>query len=181
MSSDGFQTATLGGGCFWCTEAVFRELRGVQSVVSGYCGGGGANPSYKQVCSGDTGHAEAIQVRFDPSQVSFAQLLEVFFKTHDPTTRNRQGNDVGTQYRSVIFHHDDPQLATAQDCIRRLDAAGAFSRPIVTTCEPYRTFYPAEHEHQEFYERNPWQPYCIAVIRPKIDKFREAFAELLRS
>jgi peptide-methionine (S)-S-oxide reductase len=181
MSIDPFQTATFGGGCFWCTEAVFRELRGVQSVVSGYCGGDLPHPSYKQVCGGDTGHAEAIQVRFDPSQVSYAQLLEIFFKTHDPTTRNRQGNDVGTQYRSVIFHHDDQQLSIARECIRRLDAAGAFPQPIVTTCEPYQEFYPAETEHQEFYERNPWQPYCIAVIRPKIDKFRQAFSDLLRS
>lgn len=173
------QTATLGGGCFWCTEAVYQQLRGVRSVVSGYCGGEPANPTYKQVCSGTTGHAEVIQISFDPTEISFRDLLEVFFQTHDPTTLNRQGNDVGTQYRSVIFPHDDEQRRIAQDVIRDLGASDAFSTPIVTTIEPFRTFYPAEGYHQNYFADNRGQPYCAMVIAPKVTKFRKTFSEKL--
>jgi peptide-methionine (S)-S-oxide reductase len=167
--------ATFGSGCFWCTEAVFQQLNGVRSVVSGYSGGRTMQPTYEQVCSGATGHAEVIQVAYDPRVVSYEKLLEAFWKSHDPTTLNRQGNDVGTQYRSVIFHHDDQQRRLAEEYKARLDAAGAFGRPIVTEISPFEAFHPAEEYHQQYYRRNPSQPYCALVIGPKLEKFRRAF------
>jgi methionine-S-sulfoxide reductase len=173
------QTATFGSGCFWCTEAVFKGLRGVRSVVSGYSGGQTENPSYEQVCSGRSGHAEVVQIKFDPAEVSFADLLEIFWKTHDPTTMNRQGHDVGTQYRSVIFYHSDEQRQTAEAKKRELDQSGQFGSHIVTEITKFDRFYPAEDYHQNYFERNPGQGYCAAVIRPKVDKFRAAFSERL--
>ena len=173
------QQATFGGGCFWCTEAVFQQLRGVKAVVSGYSGGHVEKPTYEQVCGKQTGHAEVIQVTFDPAQTSYAELLEVFFKTHDPTTLNRQGNDVGPQYRSVIYFHDDEQRRTAEEVKRELDASGAFDAPIVTAIEPLRNFYPAEDYHQNDYADNPGQGYCAFVIAPKVEKFRKVFADRL--
>lgn len=173
------ETATFGSGCFWCTEAVFDRLKGVQSVVSGYSGGSLKNPTYEQVCSGTTGHAEVIQVTYDPAEISYAQLLKVFWKTHDPTTLNRQGHDVGTQYRSAIFYHNDEQRRQAEHYKAQLDASGAFSTPIVTEIVPFTAFYPAEKYHQDYYEQNPSQQYCSYVIRPKVEKFEQAFADLL--
>ena len=170
--------ATLGGGCFWCTEAVFQQVRGVTAVVSGYCGGHVVNPTYEQICTGATGHAEVVQVAFSPAQVSFEQLLEVFFQTHDPTTLNRQGADVGTQYRSVIFYHDEGQKTQATAVMQRL--ADAFASPIVTEVSPLATFFPAEEYHQNYFARNPQQGYCAAVVGPKVDKFRIRFSDLLR-
>jgi peptide-methionine (S)-S-oxide reductase len=173
------ELATFGGGCFWCTEAVFTELRGVRSVVSGYSGGQTINPSYEQVCSGRTGHAEVVQITFDPSEVSYEDLLEVFFKTHDPTTMNRQGHDVGTQYRSVIYFQNDAQRSVAEKIKQELDRSGAFGTPIVTEILPLTSFYPAEGYHQDYFRRNPEQGYCAAVIRPKVDKFRAVFEKRL--
>lgn len=172
--------ATFGGGCFWCTEAVFLRLKGVVSVASGYAGGTDTNPTYEEVSSGETGHAEVIQVRFDPAQVTYEQLLEVFFKTHDPTTLNRQGADVGTQYRSVIFTHDDAQKKTAEDVKAALDAAKAFDRPIVTEITPYKAFYKAEDYHQGYYDANPRAGYCRVVIAPKLEKLEKVFADRLK-
>ena len=172
--------ATLAGGCFWCTEAVFAELKGVKKVVSGYTNGTVPNPTYKQVCTGLTGHAEAIEIEYDPQVVSFEKLLEVFFATHDPTTLNRQGADVGTQYRSGVFYHDDEQKRIAEDVIRRLDAARAFSSRIVTEVTPASTFYPAEDYHQDYFANNPNQPYCRAVAAPKVDKVRKVFKDLVK-
>ena len=173
--------ATFGGGCFWCTEAFFRELQGVKSVVSGYSGGARKNPTYKQVSTGRTGHAEVIQVEYDPKQISFKELLEVFWKTHDPTTLNQQGNDVGTQYRSVVFYHDDEQKKLAEQILEKLDASGAFGNPIVTEITPFEAFYPAEDYHQEYFELHGEQPYCQYVIQPKMEKFRKVFADKLKS
>ncbi|MGZ8464104.1 MAG: peptide-methionine (S)-S-oxide reductase MsrA [Candidatus Binatia bacterium] len=175
------QIAVFGGGCFWCTEAVFDELRGVHSVVSGYTGGKNKNPTYEQVCMGNTGHAEVIKIEFDPAQVSFRDLLTVFFATHDPTTLNRQGNDVGTQYRSVIFYADEAQKAEAAAFIKQLDEAKTFKNSIVTTLEPLTEFYAAEDYHQKFYANNPSQGYCQYMIPPKITKLHKQFRELLRS
>jgi peptide-methionine (S)-S-oxide reductase len=169
--------ATLGGGCFWCLEAVYDELNGVESVESGYSGGTVANPSYRQVCTGATGHAEVVQVTFDPAVVSFKEILEVFFAIHDPTTLNRQGPDVGTQYRSAIFYHSQEQKAIAEQVIEELDAAHIWDAPIVTEVVPFTAFYPAEDYHQEYYERNREQPYCRVVISPKLAKFRKRFSE----
>ncbi len=180
MTSLQTQTATFGGGCFWCTEAVFQQLTGVHSVVSGYAGGRQAGPSYEQVCTGTTGHAEVIQVTFDPQVLSFAELLEVFFHTHDPTTLNRQGNDTGTQYRSVIFYHDDEQRRTAEEVKLRLDKEGDFDDRIVTEIAPFTAFYPAEAYHQNYYQDNPSQGYCRVIIGPKMAKFRQKFAAKLR-
>jgi peptide-methionine (S)-S-oxide reductase len=174
------QLATFGGGCFWCTEAVFNELKGVISVKPGYSGGRTQNPTYKQVCSGTTGHAEVIQIQYDPSVVTFQKLLEVFFQTHDPTTLNRQGNDVGTQYRSVIFYHNDDQRRISEEIIRRLDEAKAFRAPIVTQVDRFTKFYEAEDYHHDYFSTNPNQPYCTAVIRPKVEKFRKVFKEDLK-
>jgi len=171
--------ATFGGGCFWCTEAVFLRLKGVVSVASGYAGGTVANPTYEQVSSGETGHAEVIQVTFDPTQVKYDALLEVFFKTHDPTTLNRQGADVGTQYRSVIFTHDDAQKKTAEEVKAALEAAKAFDRPIVTEITPYKAFYKAEDYHQGYYDANPRAGYCRVVIAPKLEKLEKVFADRL--
>jgi peptide-methionine (S)-S-oxide reductase len=173
--------ATLGGGCFWCLEGVFEGLRGVERVVSGYAGGTVPNPSYHQVCTGTTGHAEVVQVTFDPSVVSFREVLDVFFATHDPTTLNRQGADVGTQYRSAIFYHSPEQKRVAEQRIAELNAAHIWDRPIVTEVVPFQAFYPAEDYHQEYFRRNPAQPYCQAVVAPKVAKFRKQFADKLKS
>ena len=174
------ETATLGGGCFWCVEAVFDDLKGVHSVESGYMGGRGANPSYEEVCGGDTGHAEVVQVTFDPGVVSFADILRVFFTVHDPTTLNRQGNDVGTQYRSVIFTHSPAQEATARVVKAEIDRADLWGAPAVTEIAPASAFYIAETYHQEYFARNPNQPYCMFVVAPKVKKFRKAFADRLK-
>ena len=174
------ESATLGGGCFWCLEAVFKELRGVGSVQSGYAGGHVTNPSYKQVCSGTTGHAEVVQVRFDPAQITFADLLRVFFTTHDPTTKDRQGNDVGPQYRSIILTHSDTQAATAKSVMQEIAAAKLWPAPIVTQIEPLAVFYPAEAEHDDYYARNPWSGYCQVVIAPKVAKVRKVFKDRLK-
>jgi peptide-methionine (S)-S-oxide reductase len=174
------ELATLAGGCFWCLEAVFEQLRGVEKVVSGYSGGKTPNPDYRQVCNGNTGHAEVVQVTFDPAVLSYADLLNVFFATHDPTTLNRQGADVGTQYRSAIFYHSPEQQAVAQERIKELDAAKIWDRPIVTEVAPLTTFYPAEDYHQGYYRGNPTQGYCQAVISPKVAKFRKQFVDRLK-
>jgi peptide-methionine (S)-S-oxide reductase len=173
------EKATFGGGCFWCTEAIFEQLAGVSSVVSGYSGGSSTNATYELVCSGESGHAEVVQVEFDPKVVSYAELLEVFWKTHDPTTLDRQGHDVGTQYRSVIFYHDDAQRMLAEEYRQKLDASGAFGRPIVTEIVPFESFYPAEEYHQDYYRNNPEQGYCSYVIGPKLQKFKEVFGDKL--
>ena len=175
-----YQIATLAGGCFWCLEAVFDELNGVASVESGYSGGRGANPSYKDICSGMTGHAEVVQVTFDPSIVSYRDLLRVFFTVHDPTTLNRQGADVGTQYRSAIFYHDEEQKRVAQDVIREITAEKLWSNPIVTEVAKFEKFYMAEDYHQEYFANNPYQPYCMAVVAPKVLKFRKMYTERLK-
>lgn len=175
------ELATFGGGCFWCTEAVYQELQGVHSVTSGYSGGKSANPTYREVCSGLSGHAEVVQIEFDPQQVSYADLLEVFWRTHDPTTLNRQGADVGTQYRSVIYFHNDQQKAVATELRAKLDDSGAFAGPIVTEISPFEKFYAAEDYHQDYFQLNPTQGYCRAVIAPKLDKFRKAFQGKLKS
>ena len=175
------QVATLAGGCFWCLEAVFEQLRGVTKVMSGYSGGHVANPSYEAVCTGMTGHAEVTQVTFDPDQISFRDLLGVFFTIHDPTTLDRQGGDVGSQYRSAIFYHDDEQRRAAEDVVRELEAEHVFDDPIVTRIEPLEAFYPAEEYHREYYRRNPSQGYCRAVIAPKVAKLRSKFLEKLRA
>jgi len=174
------ELATLGGGCFWCLEAMFSALRGVESVVSGYAGGSVADPRYKEVCTGRTGHAEVVQIAYDPRLISFAELLEVFFATHDPTTRNRQGADVGTQYRSIVLAHDDHQREVATRVIAALNEAGTFDAPIVTQVELLDVFYRAEEDHQEFYARvGDGHPYCRAVISPKVAKMRQRFASRL--
>lgn len=174
------QTAVLGGGCFWCLEAVFDRLRGVQAVESGYAGGHDANPSYAEVCNGDTGHAEVARISFDPDTVSFKDLLKVFFAIHDPTTKDRQGNDVGTQYRSVIFCQTPEQRAEAEAVIAELDRAKLWDDPIVTEVAEAATFYPAEGYHQRYFERNASQPYCQFVVAPKVAKFRKGFVDRLK-
>jgi peptide-methionine (S)-S-oxide reductase len=172
--------ATLGGGCFWCLEAVYDELRGVISVESGYMGGRNPNPAYQEVCTGRTGHVEVTRIAFDVEVLSYSDLLDVFFAIHDPTSRDRQGNDAGPQYRSVIFYHDEGQRATAEETIGRLDAGGALRRPIVTEVRPASAFYRAEDYHQEYFRSNPDQPYCAFVVNPKVRKFREKFAARLK-
>src|ERR1017187_3938282 len=174
------ETATLGGGCFWCLEAVYDEMQGVLTVESGYMGGHLANPDYRSVCTGTTGHVEVVQVTFDPAVTSYREILEVFFAIHDPTSRDRQGNDAGPQYRSVIFYHDDRQRDVAQGLIRELEAEGIWSRPIVTEVRAASKFYEAEEYHQEYFRNNPQQPYCSFVVAPKVRKFREKFAGKLR-
>ena len=174
------ETATLAGGCFWCLEAVYDQLKGVQDVVSGYAGGSRPNPTYEQVCSGTTGHAEVVQVKFDPSVVSFRDLLGIFFAIHDPTTLNRQGGDIGTQYRSAIFYHSPEQRTIADEVIRDLTEQKLWPDPIVTEVTPLSEFYPAEGYHQEYYERNPNQGYCQAVVGPKVAKFRSKYFEKLK-
>jgi peptide-methionine (S)-S-oxide reductase len=174
------EIATLGGGCFWCLEAVYDELKGVDSVVSGYAGGNVANPSYDQVCSGRTGHAEVTQITFDPRVISFKELLDVFFTIHDPTTLNRQGHDVGTQYRSIILFHSPEQQAVAKQTIAELSAAHLWDKPIVTDVQPFTVFYPAEAYHQEYFAKNTYQPYCQAIIVPKVAKARKHFLGMLK-
>jgi peptide-methionine (S)-S-oxide reductase len=175
------ELATFGAGCFWCVEAVFQQLDGVVSVESGYSGGSVTDPTYEQVSTGATGHAEVCQIRYDPSKISYWELLEVFWKIHDPTTLNRQAGDVGTQYRSVVFYHDDEQRTLAEKSKRELDASGAWANPIVTEIVPFTAFYKAEDYHQNYYRNHPQQAYCTAVVRPKLEKFREVFKGKLRS
>jgi len=172
--------ATFGSGCFWCTEAIFDRVEGVKSVTSGYAGGSVANPTYKQVCTGSTGHAEVIQLTYNPNEISYDELLEIFWKTHDPTTLNRQGADVGTQYRSVIFYHNDEQKKKAEKYKEELDKAGIWKDPIVTQIVPFTNFYEAEDYHQEYYENNPNQSYCSLVITPKVEKFEKIFKKRLK-
>jgi peptide-methionine (S)-S-oxide reductase len=174
------ETATLGGGCFWCVEAVYQQLDGVRAVESGYMGGRLANPTYQQVCAGGTGHVEVVQVKFDPAVASFRDILEVFFAVHDVTSRDRQGDDVGVQYRSVIFYHGDAQRQTAERTIRELDAERIWPAPIVTEVRAAETFYPAEDYHRNYFRNHPSQPYCAAVVAPKVAKFRHKFAAKLR-
>lgn len=178
--AQGSEQATLAGGCFWCLEAVYDELRGVESVVSGYTGGHVPNPTYKQVCSEATGHAEAVQITFDPREVSYRELLEVFFTIHDPTTPNRQGNDIGSQYRSAVFYHTPEQADTARAVIGEIEAAGIWDAPVVTEVVPLAEFYPAEGYHQNYFRDNPNQPYCRVVVAPKVSKFRGKFLERLK-
>lgn len=170
-----YDKATLAGGCFWCTEAIFKKLKGVEEVVSGYSGGDVDNPSYEQVSSGTTNHAEAIQITYDPKLISYEKLLEIFFKLHDPTTLNRQGNDVGTQYRSAIFYHDENQKEIAQKMKKHIDESGMYSDPVVTKIEPFKNFFKAEDYHQDYYQRNSSQPYCQIIIDPKIQKLYRDF------
>lgn len=175
-----WETATLGGGCFWCLEAVFEQLEGVTSVVSGYAGGKVPNPSYEQVCTGTTGHAEVVQITFDPGKIAYRELLEVFFTIHDPTTLNRQGVDVGRQYRSVIFYHSPEQERTAREVIEELEASAVWENPIVTEVKEFQEFYPAEDYHQHYYQRNRAQPYCQGVITPKLAKLRQKWIARLK-
>ncbi len=174
------ELATFGAGCFWCVEAVFQDLQGVQKVVSGYSNGRIANPTYREVCSGLTGHAEVIQITYDPQVISFKELLEVFWKTHDPTTLNRQGNDTGTQYRSGVYYHNDEQRRLAEEYKQKLNEAHAFDNPVVTEIEPLKSFYPAEDYHQNYYKQNGHEPYCQFVARPKVEKVRALFGDKLK-
>ncbi len=180
MSQREREVATLAGGCFWCLEAVYEDLKGVEKVESGYAGGSVPNPSYEQVCSGRTGHAEVVQITFDPSVVTYRELLEVFFTIHDPTTLNRQGNDVGTQYRSAIFYHSPEQKSTGEDVIAELEAQKVWDDPIVTEITPLDEYYPAEDYHQEYFRQNPNQPYCAVAIAPKVAKFRRQYLQKLK-
>lgn len=182
MTENGnFEVATLAGGCFWCLEAVYEDLRGVEKVESGYSGGTVEDPTYRQVCTGTTGHAEVVQITFDPEVVSFRELLEVFFTIHDPTTPNRQGHDVGTQYRSAIFYHDEDQRQAAEETISEIEAKGVWDDPIVTEVVPFEKFYVAEDYHQEYFRNNQYQPYCQVVIAPKVAKFRKQYLEKLKA
>ncbi|MEJ2708061.1 MAG: peptide-methionine (S)-S-oxide reductase MsrA [Anaerolineales bacterium] len=175
------EIATLGGGCFWCLEPVFSELEGVENVVVGYAGGEVENPSYEQVCTGRTGHAEVVQVSFDPEEITYREILQVFFSIHDPTTRNRQGADVGPQYRSIILYHDEAQKQVAEQVIDELNQEGIWGKPIVTEVVPFETFFKAEEYHQEYYKKNPYAGYCQVVIRPKVSKFRKHYKDRLKS
>ena len=175
-----YELATLGGGCFWCTEAVFKQIDGVIETVVGYSGGDVENPTYELVCTGTTGHAEVCQIKFNPEKISYQELLEIFFKTHDPTTLNRQGADVGTQYRSVIFYHNEIQKNLAINFIKNLERDGVFSKPIVTQLEPLKNFYRAEEYHQNYFEKNPYSTYCIFVVAPKVDKTKKLFKDKLK-
>jgi len=177
---DSLSVATFGAGCFWCVEAVFQDLKGVYKVESGYTGGSVKNPSYKEVCNGTTGHAEVIQIRYNPNEISFEELLEVFWEVHDPTTLNRQGNDVGTQYRSAIYYHNDEQKNTSESYKKRLNDEQVFPNPIVTEISPADTFYVAENYHQDYFNQNGEQPYCAFVIKPKVEKFKKVFKEKLK-
>lgn len=181
QNNENLAVATLGGGCFWCLEAVYQELDGVKQVVSGYAGGHVPNPDYKSVCTGRTGHAEVVQVTFDPAVVSYDDILRVFFTVHDPTTLNRQGNDVGTQYRSAIFYADAGQEQVARAVMQEITGQGIWSNPIVTEIAPLDTFYAAEDYHQNYYRSNPYQPYCQFVVAPKVAKFRKAFRDRLKA
>ena len=180
MTNDNLETATLAAGCFWCVEAVFDDLEGVADVVSGYSGGHTENPTYQQVCSETTGHAEVVQIRFDPTVLSYADLLRVYFAVHDPTQLNRQGNDIGTSYRSAIFYHSDEQRRTAEEIIAEITAERLYDNPIVTEVVPFDKFWPAEDYHQEYFANNPSQPYCAAVVAPKVAKFRQKFLTRLK-
>lgn len=175
------ETAVLGGGCFWCLEAVFRRVQGVDEVTSGYAGGHDPDPTYRKVCTGTTGHAEVVRIRFDPAEISYEDLLRIFFTIHDPTTPDRQGADVGPQYRSIILHASPEQEAAARSVIRELEDEGLWDDPVVTRVEPLEAFHPAEPEHEDYFERNPNQPYCQAVVAPKVAKARKAFAHRMRS
>lgn len=179
MSST-METATLGGGCFWCVEAIYQDVIGVHKVVSGYAGGTVENPTYEEVCSGTTGHAEVVQIAFDPTMISFEEILFIFWRTHDPTTLNRQGNDVGTQYRSVIYYHDEEQKKIAEQSMAETEASDLWADPIVTEIAPLPIFYEGEAYHQNYFVENPYQPYCIFVINPKVQKFRKSFRNKLR-
>lgn len=181
ISMPNIQTAVLGGGCFWCLEAVFDNLQGVQAVESGYMGGHVDKPSYRQVCGGDTGHVEVVRITFDAGEISFPELLDVFFTVHDPTTLNRQGNDVGTQYRSVIFYSSDEQRRQAEQAIAGLNASHAYPDPVVTAVEPAKDFFVAEDYHQEYFANNTYQPYCQFVVAPKLKKFQQKFAERVKT
>jgi peptide-methionine (S)-S-oxide reductase len=181
MSDKELETTTLAGGCFWCLDAVYRELRGVESVVSGYAGGQVRNPTYREVCSGRTGHAEVVQITFDPNVISFEDLLRIFFTIHDPTTLDRQGYDVGTQYRSAIFYHDDDQRARAEQVIREFTESNVWQAPIVTELVPLTNYSPAEEYHQDYFRKNPEQQYCQAVVAPKVGKLRKHFYQQLRA
>ncbi|HAF30404.1 MAG TPA: peptide-methionine (S)-S-oxide reductase [Bacteroidales bacterium] len=180
QNNKNMEVATFGTGCFWCTEAIFQQLKGVESAVSGYSGGTVKNPTYKEVCTGNTGHAEVIQITYDAQIISFKDLLEVFWQTHDPTTLNRQGADVGTQYRSVIFYHSEPQKEMALDYKKKLNEANVYDNPIVTEITEFKEFYKAEDYHQEYYNNNKSQPYCNFVITPKVDKFKKVFKDKLK-
>lgn len=180
MENKNLETATLGAGCFWCVEAVFDDLRGVTDVVSGYSGGHTDNPTYQQVCSETTGHAEVVNVEFDPSEISFKEILQVFFTVHDPTQLNRQGNDVGTSYRSAIFYHTDEQKRIAEETIKEINDEKIYDKPIVTEVTAFDKFYAAENYHQEYFANNPNQPYCAAVVAPKVAKFRQKFVSRLK-
>jgi peptide-methionine (S)-S-oxide reductase len=175
-----YDTATFGTGCFWCTEAIFQQLDGVVKVTSGYSGGHVDNPTYEEVCAKKTGHAECLNITYDKNKISFDELLTVFWKSHDPTTLNRQGNDEGPQYRSVIFYHNEEQKQKAEESKAEFDKSGAYSKPIVTTIEPFKTFYPAENYHQDYYRLHGDAPYCQYVVRPKVEKFQKAFKEKLK-
>ena len=178
--SDHLEIATLGGGCFWCVEAIYQDVQGVHKVVSGYAGGKVDQPTYQQVCTGTTGHAEVVQITFDPNIISYDDILYIFWRTHDPTTFNRQGADVGTQYRSVIFYHNDEQKAIAEKSRAETDASDLWQKSIVTEISPFTNFYEAERYHQNYYSQNPQQPYCLAVIDPKVQKFKKQFANKLK-
>lgn len=180
-NNDQYELATFGGGCFWCVEAIFERVDGVHSAVSGYSGGHVRDPSYREVTTGRTGHAEVVQVRYDPAVISYPELLEIFFKTHDPTTLNRQGADIGTQYRSAIFYHNERQKELAEQIRKELDDAGIWSDPIVTAIEPFEEFYQAEGYHQEYFASNPGQGYCRVVIQPKVEKFEKVFKDRLKT
>ncbi|MCD6067232.1 MAG: Peptide methionine sulfoxide reductase msrA [Bacteroidetes bacterium] len=178
--NNSLDTITFGAGCFWCVEAVFQDMEGVEKVVSGYSGGFVKNPAYKEVCMGTTGHAEVCQVTYDPKKVTVPELLEVFWGTHDPTTLNRQGNDIGTQYRSAIFYHNEEQKVVAEEYKAKLDSSGAFDRPIVTEIKPFSNFYPAEDYHQDYFNQNGSEPYCQFVVKPKVEKFKKVFANKVK-
>lgn len=180
QKNNNMEIATFGEGCFWCSEAVFQELEGVESVTSGYSGGDVINPSYREVCTGRTGHAEVVEIEFDPTVISFKELLEVFWSTHDPTTLNRQGADVGTQYRSVIFYHNEQQKETGEKLKQKLNDENVFGKPVVTEISPWKNFFRAEDYHQNYYKKNPSQGYCQFVIVPKLEKFRKIFKDQLK-
>lgn len=179
--SDKLEKATLGGGCFWCVEAIYQDVKGITNVASGYAGGHVPNPTYRAVCDGTTGHAEVIQLTFDPDVISYEDILYIFWRTHDPTTMNRQGADVGTQYRSIVLYHDEEQKATAVRSKAETDTSGLYPTPIVTEIAPLEEFYEAEDYHQDYYKSNPNQPYCMAVIDPKVRKFRKSFQDKLKT
>jgi peptide-methionine (S)-S-oxide reductase len=181
LSSSKKEVITLGGGCFWCLDAVFTDIRGVEQVLSGYSGGRGASPTYEDVCTGTTGHAEVVQVAFDPEVVTLRELLRVFFTLHDPTTKDRQGNDVGSQYRSIILYRDEAQKALSEEVIAEIERSNVWDGKVVTELLPFKAFYRAEGYHQDYYRKNPFQPYCLAVIRPKVAKLRKAYLQMLKA